>query len=112
MLGICSHEQGGARGGGSYPVSFYYGYADRTTGAPTSCNILYASTCKVQSSQELSITAEHSTLTYLAASGGNLTLCQTLPRKFACYNYSLVTTWLFGRPVNLFVNDYIHAETG
>jgi hypothetical protein len=109
-LGVFRYEQGGPQGGGGYLVSFYYGCACPKTGAPISCNVALLRTCYGTTSTEPPITKEAYSLSYTATKNGSLTLSQTFPRKYWCLNDTLVATSLVGEPVDLFIDEYIHAE--
>jgi hypothetical protein len=109
-VGVFSYEEGGPEGGGGYLVSFYYGCACPLTGAPVSCTVTLLRTCYATTSTQPPITNEPCTLSYTATSNGSLTLSQTFPRKYWCLNDTLVATSLLGTPVDLYIDEYIHAE--
>jgi hypothetical protein len=102
------YERSTIYGGTGRAVRFRYGCAFPITGIPTSCVVTVRRTCFSFPLDDYE-TVTYS-LPYNATKDLTMALTPDFPYAYECTNDTLVAKSSIGLPVDLFIDEYIHAQ--
>jgi hypothetical protein len=106
--GVFTYERSTIYGGAGSATRFRYGCAFPITGIPTSCVVTVRRTCYSFAIDDLE-TVTYS-LPYNATNNLTMALTPDFPYAYECANDTLVAKSLIGLPVDLYIDEFIHAQ--